>query len=228
MNKRGIYEETLTRLKAESEEKFLKFSERIVAGEKRLIGVRTDKIRSIAKEVAAKDLNAYLNECEFKFYEDTLIYGLLIASLPFDEFLKYIDVYLLHADSWAHIDAFVPSLSFIKKDGERFFDYLKRSESGADGFKLRFITVSYLDHFLKKENLGYIFKFCVEKDGNGYYNDMAIAWLVSVAYIKFEEETYEFLLKKNLSKFTHNKAISKICDSLRVKNKEKIKALRLK
>ena len=59
---------------------------------------------------------------------------------------------------------------------------------------------------------------------------MMVAWLLSVAYVKFKEEVLNFLKYNNLDDFTYNKTISKICDSLRVSKEEKqmLKAMRRK
>ena len=50
---------------------------------------------------------------------------------------------------------------------------------------------------------------------------MAIAWLVSFAYIKQREKTEVFLQKNNLDEFTQNKSIQKICESYRVSKEDK-------
>ena len=54
-----------------------------------------------------------------------------------------------------------------------------------------------------------------------YYINMAIAWLISECFIKYPALTRSFLENNNLNKFTQNKTISKIRDSLRVSNDEK-------
>ena len=58
---------------------------------------------------------------------------------------------------------------------------------------------------------------------------MANSWLISICYIKYPKETYKYLKKNKLDKFTQNKTISKICDSYRItkKQKEEIKKLRI-
>ena len=57
---------------------------------------------------------------------------------------------------------------------------------------------------------------------------MAIAWLISVAFIKKRDITLWFLKNDKLSVFTHNKAISKINDSYRADESDKkyLKTLR--
>jgi len=51
---------------------------------------------------------------------------------------------------------------------------------------------------------------------------MAVAWLISICYIKYRNKTLEYIKKNMLDDFTHNKAISKIRDSYRVSSEDKI------
>ena len=52
---------------------------------------------------------------------------------------------------------------------------------------------------------------------------MAVAWAISVCYVKFPKETFQYLKTDHLDDFTHNKAIQKICESYRVSKEEKEK-----
>ena len=57
---------------------------------------------------------------------------------------------------------------------------------------------------------------------------MAVAWAVSVCYVKFPELTWELLAGDRLDDFTHQKSIQKIRESYRVtkEEKERLAALR--
>ena len=79
-----------------------------------------------------------------------------------------------------------------------------------------------LNFYLEEKYLGEIFDILQKVDGKGYYNDMAIAWLISVAFVKFERNTLDFIKNCRLSDFTLNKTISKIRDSFRVTPENKI------
>jgi len=57
---------------------------------------------------------------------------------------------------------------------------------------------------------------------------MAIAWLISFAYIKQKEKTEKYLLQNNLDSFTQNKSIQKICESYRVSKQDKEKLRKYK
>ena len=50
---------------------------------------------------------------------------------------------------------------------------------------------------------------------------MAIAWLLSVSYIKQKEKTLEYIKNNGLNDFTYNKALQKITESYRVSKEEK-------
>ena len=72
----------------------------------------------------------------------------------------------------------------------------------------------YIDEILQKVD---------RIENNEYYVQMAIAWLISFAYIKQKDKTEKYLLKNNLDKFTQNKSIQKICESFRVSKEDKEK-----
>ena len=50
---------------------------------------------------------------------------------------------------------------------------------------------------------------------------MAVAWAVSICYIKYPEKTYSYLESCKLDNFTFNKAIQKIRESYRVPKEDK-------
>lgn len=221
MNTVNEYERVIAALNAEADAKFKDFSSKIVNAGKPLIGVRTPTIKAIVKAMDDEKAKEYLPECKFEFFEDTLVYGLLIARMPFSEFKRYLPVYLSNADSWAHIDSFVASVKCVKSNYDAFFDLIKCGLFEAEGLFLRFKIIALMDYYIEKE-LNFILNLLEKIDKKGYYNDMAIAWLLSVAFVKRKTETEEYLKTDNLSAFTHNAAIRKICDSFRVAAQDKI------
>ncbi len=216
----NAYEEVIKTLFENTEGDFQKFSTKIINSQKALLGVRTPKMKEIAKSV--KDKDDYIRHCEFKYYEDTFIYGLIIAQKSYDEFIPLLEIYLKHADSWAHIDSIVPMVKCVKKEREKLFEYVKANIDTAEGFTLRFLLTTLHYHYLT-DRLDYIFEVCERLDKKGYYNDMAIAWTLSTAYIKFKEKTEAFLTKRSLSEETLKKTLRKIFDSFRVDENDKIR-----
>ena len=73
-----------------------------------------------------------------------------------------------------------------------------------------------------KEFLNDIFKVLNSfKTEEHYYVNMMLAWLLSECFVKYREETFEFLKKHKLNKFVINKGISKCRDSFRVSKEDK-------
>ena len=50
---------------------------------------------------------------------------------------------------------------------------------------------------------------------------MAIAWTMSVLYVKYPKITMEYLKNNTLDDFTYNKALQKIIESYRVSEEDK-------
>ncbi len=59
---------------------------------------------------------------------------------------------------------------------------------------------------------------------------MAVAWTISICYIKFPKQTMEYLKNNTLDNFTYNKALQKITESLRIDKETKtiIKSMKRK
>ena len=62
---------------------------------------------------------------------------------------------------------------------------------------------------------------CDKYTTNDYYVQMAVAWLISICYIKYPVSTTKYIENNKLDNFTHNKAIQKIKDSYRVSPEDK-------
>ena len=48
-----------------------------------------------------------------------------------------------------------------------------------------------------------------------YYARMAVAWAISVFYVHMPERVLPYLRENRLDDWTYNKALQKICESLR-------------
>ena len=91
----------------------------------------------------------------------------------------------------------------------------------------RFGYVLLLDYFIEEDYIDRIFKLC-ENYKDEYYVKMAIAWLISICYIKYKGRTLTFLKNNNLDNWTYNKSIQKIIESSRVTREDKDMLKKLK
>lgn len=90
---------------------------------------------------------------------------------------------------------------------------------------MRFGVVMLLDHYMTEEYIDRVLTCYEGVKLDKYYVQMAVAWGISAAYIKFTQKTKTFLNQTDLDDFTYNKAIQKCLESFRVSEKDK-KALR--
>jgi len=189
-----------------------------------IIGIRTPILRDMAKKIAKTSSENFLNFFEklflkkkIKYYEEKVLYGFLIgySKMEYQDRLKRIDFFVNIIDNWAVCDIVDSSFKFINKNKEDFYKYLNSKLSATTPWEQRFIFVMLLAYY-------------VEVKSEEYYVNMAKAWLLSVCYVKYREETYKFLEKTKLDAWTVNKSIQKIRESLRVTKEEKEQVLILK
>lgn len=85
-----------------------------------------------------------------------------------------------------------------------------------------------LDHYVTKEYLPEGLSLLKGVRSEAYYVQMAVAWAVSVCYVKFPAETLPVLQERVLPPFTQNKSIQKIRESFRVGKADKEMLLQYK
>lgn len=120
-------------------------------------------------------------------------------------------------------DIFCADLKEVKKQQKLFYDTFKSECKTKQEYQVRFFYVLALNYFITPEYLSQIFALIAKQKYTGYYDKMAVAWLLSVAYVKFPEETEAFLFNTPLDTFVFKKSISKICESFRVTKEAKIR-----
>ena len=50
---------------------------------------------------------------------------------------------------------------------------------------------------------------------------MAIAWFLSMCYVKYKNETLNYMFNSKLDNWTYNKTLQKIIESRKINNEEK-------
>ena len=195
-----------------------------------IIGVRTPDLRNYAKILFKEDEKRtfeFLNNTPHKYYEENNLHGCLIEQIKdFDLAMEYTEKFIPFIDNWATCDLFSPKV-FKRYPNETYkyiLDWIKDEKTYVIRYGIGLLLSNYLDENFKDEHLKIVSKVRSEE----YYVNMAKAWLLSVCYVKYREETYKFLEKTKLDAWTVNKSIQKIRESLRVTKEEKEKILVLK
>lgn len=127
-------------------------------------------------------------------------------------------------------DNFCSVFKIPKKDKEKVWEFLEKYFISEEEYEVRFAIIVSLKHFMCDNYLEKIFIKLDNLRNNDYYVQMGAAWAVAEGFIKYPEITLKYILKNNLDNFTHNKAIQKVCESLRVdsRTKEYLKSLKRK
>lgn len=218
------------KLTESAEEKYKEFHRSLVPGLDNMLGVRVPKIRELAKWAAKQKWQAEWDDLSNSCYEELMIKGILIGygKLNREEQTIYLKKYVPLINSWAICDCTCSTWKFMKKDQDYWFQFLEPYLKSENEFEVRFAVVSMLDHFVNDTYIERLFQAFDSIKQEDYYVKMAVAWAVSVCYVKHPEETLKYLQKKSLDAFTHNKAIQKIRESYRVSKEEKDRLSELK
>ena len=208
-----------TVLNAMAEPEFRAFTSRLLPGTKNILGVRLPKLRKLAKRIAKGDWRAYLGQCTEDSFEEIMLQGMVLGYLdaPLRERLSYVEDFLPKIDNWSVCDSFCSGLKIARDFPQEVWVWLLPYLSGGGEFVVRFAVVMLLTYYLDEK---YIDQVLVRLDGvnhPGYYVKMAVAWAVSVCYVKFPEITHAFLRTAcPLDDFTYNKALQKTIESRRI------------
>lgn len=188
-----------------------------------VIGVRMPEQRKLAKKITKGDYWYFLDNFEPYYYEEVLITGIVIATAPMglSERLGYVAWFVPLINNWAICDCFCASFNFHEEDLSTTWDFIVSFASSEEEYALRFMFVMMLDHFICPEYLDQIFAMLDQIKSDKHYVEMAKAWLVAELFTKYRDQTMEYLMRDQLSRFAHNKAIQKACESRRISDSDK-------
>lgn len=188
-----------------------------------IIGVRIPQLRKIGK--ALKD-----DDFLWDYYEEKMLHGFYIgyAKLSFEERLFLLDSFVPQIDNWAVCDCACSSLKFINKNKADFLEYLKKYMNSEKEYEIRFSIVVLMDYYIDDKYSDFAVNYFKSIKSDYYYVNMAAAWALSVAFVKYREKVMPIIENNFLTKDIHNMTISKIRDSFRVdkETKDYLKTIR--
>ena len=178
-----------------ADEKYKKFHSNLCPNIDNIIGVRIPKIREIAKNIAKDNAIDFLDTYKCEFYEEKMIYGLIIRYMKTDleTRLKYLNKFVPMIDNWAICDCSCSTYKFTNKSLEKMWKYLEKYIQSQNEFEVRFACIMLMDYYLTDEYIGKVLEIYNNIKLDKYYVQMGVAWGISVAFVKYEEETREFL-----------------------------------
>ncbi len=192
----------------------------------RIIGVRLPEIRKIAKR--AYNENA---ENALEYYEEIMVYGLTLSfkKCGAEEHMEDLKSFVPLIDNWAVCDTCVCSFKFTNKYKDEMYEFVK-GFIGRGEYETRFAVVMLLCYYIDETHVDEVLSLLKGINSDLYYINMAVAWAISVAFVKFRDKTLPLLEEKTLMPDVQNKAIQKIRDSYRVskEDKELVKCLKIR
>lgn len=212
------------RLEQEAEEKYRVFSSALIPNIDNVLGVRIPKLNKLVKELYKTDWKPFLNQ-PCIYMEETMLQGMLIAKTGDFELVKQ---FVPKINNWSVCDKFCNSLKCVKDNKQQVWKFIQPYLKSKKEYNNRFALVIMLEYFIEEDYLAKIFEILNTFNSKKYYAQMAVAWLVSMCFVKFPKETTEFLKTTKLDDWTYNKSIQKIIESLKVDKptKQKLKLMK--
>lgn len=186
-----------------------------------IIGVRTPQLRKFAREIA-KDpqIEVFLTQLPHRYYDENNVHAFVVEQIKdYEECLAHIQRFLPYVDNWATCDMMAPKV--LGRHKAELLMPIRSWIASAETYTIRYgigmLMRFYLEDDFKPEYLRWV----AEVSSQEYYVNMMRAWYFATALAKQYETTVLYLEEKRLDGWTHNKAIQKACESLRVTAEQK-------
>lgn len=201
------------------DDKYREFHSALIPGADNILGVRVPQLRLLAKEIAKKeDWRAFVETEDTEYYEETMLQGMVIglSKMEFEERKRYVEMFVPRINNWAVCDIFCGELkTAVRKGRENVWRFIQPYLQSTEEFKLRFGIVM-LFHYVDEEHIDSLLEYADSFHHEAYYARMAMAWMISICFVKFPEKTMEYMKRSKLDDWTYNKALQKTVESLRV------------
>lgn len=218
------------RLLKEANIDYKNFSQKIMPDAENMLGVKIPILHKIAKEIYnTQDWQSFLRENP-QFWEELMLQAFVIGLVKDkpENILQYVKDFIPKLNGWGVCDGFCASLKFTKNNKKLVWKFIQPYFLSDKEYEIRFAYVMLLTYFVDVEYIDKSLSLIDKFKDDRYYAKMAVAWALSICYIKFPTQTLKYLKVSKLSQWTYNKAIQKICESLRVnvETKKMLKTLK--
>lgn len=200
------------------------FSASLIPNINNVLGVKIPVLRKISKEIySSNNWKNFLTFYKEEYMEETMLKGMVIGHIKAspEKILSYIKDFVPKIDNWAVCDTFCSSLKFSKKNRDLVWQFIQPYLYSTKEYEIRFGVVMALNYFVEKEYIKELLNILDKINHDGYYAKMAVAWAVSICFVKEKEITFDYLKNSHLNNWTYNKSIQKIIESYRVSDEDK-------
>lgn len=188
--------------------------------EDEIIGVRTPALRKMAKSLDKDMVEQFLQDLPHKYFEENQLHAFIISEIKeFNLCISELERFLPYIDNWATCDQLSPRV--FRKNKENLLPYIYKWIKSNEEYIIRFGIGMLMEHFLGPDFKKDYAERVAEVKHDAYYVKMMIAWYFATALAKNWNEVISFIEERRLDKWTHNKAIQKSIESLRISAEQK-------
>lgn len=213
-----------TELESLADSAYREFHSSLIPNVNNVLGVRIPQLRTLAKKIARQDdWRSFVEREDTLYYEETMLQGMIIgtAKMQPEERMRYVRMFIPRINNWAVCDIFCGELkSLVKERKEETWSLVQKALTAQSEFEVRFGIVMLL-HYIDGQHIDLLLTYADRFTHEAYYARMAMAWLLSVCFVKFPEKTMKYLEQSHLDTWTYNKALQKTIESLRVDKETK-------
>lgn len=225
--------ELLKQLKELSDKKYAMFQAKLLPtiDKSTIIGVRTNDLRSIAKQmIKENNYKEFLDEAPHKLFDENQLHIFILSEIKnYDECIKEVNKFLPYIDNWATCDQLSPKI--FNKNKTLLLKEIKKWIKSKHSYTVRFGICCLMSYYLdsdfcdeyidmvakiKYKNVKYDDNISIEDDADKYYVEMMRAWYFATALAKQYKNAIKVIKNNLLNKWTHNKTIRKALESYRV------------
>lgn len=205
------------------EPEYQAFTSKLLPGVEHILGVRLPELRKLAKKLAKDNWQEYLKEARDDSMEEIMLQGMTLgyAKGTLQEKEPFLRSFIPKIDNWSVCDSCCATIKLAKEEPEEMWEFLQEYLQSEQEFEIRFALVQLLNYYVNPQYIERVLQQIDVIQSKAYYVQMAQAWAVSICYRDFPKETEPFLKQNHLDDFTHNKALQKITESLKVGKEEK-------
>ena len=205
------------------EPEYQAFTSKLLPGVEHILGVRLPELRKLAKKLAKDNWKEYLKEASDDSMEEIMLQGMTLGYARGDlqEKEPFLRRFIPKIDNWSVCDSCCATIKLAKEQPKEMWEFLQEYIHSEKEYEIRFVLAQLLYYYVNQEYLLQVLEEIDSISNKSYYVQMAQAWAVSICYRDFPKETEPFLKQNHLDDFTHNKALQKIVESLKVSKEEK-------
>lgn len=184
----------------------------------KIIGVRTPVLKKLAQSVLISP--DFLQSLPHEYFEENQLHAFVISEIKdFEKCLFELNKFLPFIDNWATCDQL--SAKIFKKRKSDLLPQIQKWIQSGKTYTVRFGIKMLMNHFLD-EDFDISYPEIISKiRSDEYYIKMMISWYFATALSKQYDAVLPFIQNKTLEKWTHNKAIQKAIESLRISAEQK-------